>query len=276
MASPFFPKGASMQQVISALGVISAVTFAVAPQFTSIQPKTAAVLTLIGTAVSALSGALVKYGAGNRVITGLGAALAVVSVGAGATDVLPGNVTLVLSIIGTALAAVGKSLFDWSDLTGGGKLPLILIPVLGLSTLGAAGCDRGREFAATLDRVSGYVATGLQIVDEQTAAGTMSPETGAAIVTTLRQINTVNGRLVSEAKQYVTPDGKLSLTVNGQTALLNIVGSSRSVAVKLLTDPRITSLPEAEQAKWVGVINNLTTTLDLIAEIVKTAKVKGA
>lgn len=264
-----------MQQVISALGVISAVTFAVAPQFTSIQPKTAAVLTLIGTAVSALSGALVKYGAENRVITGLGAALAVVSVGAGATDVLPDNVTLVLSIVGTALAAAGKSLFDWNDLTGG-KLPLILIPVLGLSTLGAAGCDRGREFAATLDRVSGYVATGLQIVDEQTAAGTMSPETGAAIVATLRQINAVNGKLITEAKQYVTSDGKLSLTANGQTSLLAIVGSSRSVAVKLLTDPRITSLPEAEQAKWVGVINNLTTTLDLIAEIVKTAKTKGA
>lgn len=263
-----------MQQIISALGVVSAVAFAVAPQFTSIQPKTAAVLTLVGTAVSALSGALVKYGTENRVITGLGAALAVVSVGAGASDILPGNVTLVLSIIGTALAAVGKSLFNWSDLTGE-KLPaVILIPVLGLSILGASGCDRGREFAATLDRVSGYVGTGLAIVDEQTAAGTMSPETGAAIVTTLRQVNTVNGKLITEARQYLTPDGKLALTANGQTSLLAIVGSSRSVAVKLLTDPRITSLPEAEQAKWVSVVNNLTTTLDLIAEIVKTAKTK--
>ena len=47
-----------MQKLISILGVIASIGFAVAPQFTSLQPKTAAWLTLIGTLATAVGGAL--------------------------------------------------------------------------------------------------------------------------------------------------------------------------------------------------------------------------
>lgn len=105
-----------MPQVISALGVISAILFAIAPQFNTLNPKTAAWLGLIGTTISALSGALVKFSwAENRIVTVIGAVLAVVSVLAGANDLLSSNIVFSLTVIGTALAAVGRSLFGWSD-----------------------------------------------------------------------------------------------------------------------------------------------------------------
>lgn len=102
-----------MQPIISLLGVVAAVAFSVAPQFEVVNPKTAAYLTLIGTAVSAASGALLKFGGQNKLVTILGVALAVVGVGAGAVDLLPSNIVFVLTIAGTVIAAVGKSLFGW-------------------------------------------------------------------------------------------------------------------------------------------------------------------
>jgi hypothetical protein len=103
-----------MSKIVSALGVLSAVLFAVAPQFSTLNPRTAAWLTLIGTAVAAASGAIVKFdGVANKLVTVLGVVLAVASVGAGAADLLPSSIVLVFSIVGTAAAALGKSLFGW-------------------------------------------------------------------------------------------------------------------------------------------------------------------
>ena len=102
-----------MATILSALGIVSAVAFALAPQFSAINPRVAAYCTLIGTAVSAASGALTKFGVENKTVTILGVALAVVGVGAGAVDLLPSNIVFVLTIAGTVIAAVGKSLFGW-------------------------------------------------------------------------------------------------------------------------------------------------------------------
>ena len=104
-----------MATILSALGILSAVAFALAPQFSTINPRVAAYCTLIGTTVSAASGALIKFGGQNKLMTILGVALAVVSVAAGAVDLLPANVVFALSVIGTVLAALGKSLFNWED-----------------------------------------------------------------------------------------------------------------------------------------------------------------
>ncbi len=100
-----------MQKVISVLGVVSAVTFAVAAQFNIINPRIGMWLVLFGTAASAATGALTKYGSTNIYVTVGGVVVAVASVVAGAADVLPQQVTLIASIVGTAIAAAGKSLF---------------------------------------------------------------------------------------------------------------------------------------------------------------------
>jgi hypothetical protein len=104
-----------MSKIVSALGVLSAVLFALAPQFSSLNPKIAALFTLVGTAVAAASGAVIKFGGSNKIVTILGIVLAVASVGAGAADLLPSSVVLVFSVVGTAVAAIGKSLFGWES-----------------------------------------------------------------------------------------------------------------------------------------------------------------
>jgi hypothetical protein len=103
-------------KVIAILGVVSAVAFAIAPQMgVGVSMKTAAWLTLIGTAATAATGALTKYGGKHITVTIGGVAVAVLSVAAGAVDLLPEQVTLMASVIGTAIAAAGKSLFPGMD-----------------------------------------------------------------------------------------------------------------------------------------------------------------
>lgn len=102
-----------MQFIVSAIGAIAAVAFAVAPQFDAVNPKTAAWLTLLGTAATATGGALTKFGWENKIVTVLGVIVAVSAVIAGATDLIPTNYALIASVLGTAAAALGKSLFGW-------------------------------------------------------------------------------------------------------------------------------------------------------------------
>lgn len=105
-----------MSKVIAILGVVSAVAFAVAPQMgVGVSMKTAAWLTLIGTAATAATGALTKYGQAHISVTIGGVAVAVLAVLAGAVDILPEQVTLMASILGTAIAAAGKSLVPGMD-----------------------------------------------------------------------------------------------------------------------------------------------------------------
>lgn len=100
-----------MSKVIAVLGVVTAVAFAVAPQFDALSPQVAPWLMLLGTLAAAVAGALTKFGGKNIYVTIIGVGVAGASVLAGAADVLPANVVSVAGIVGTALAAMGRSLF---------------------------------------------------------------------------------------------------------------------------------------------------------------------
>ncbi len=265
-----------MEKVVSGLGVAAAVAFAVAPQFGAVQPKTAAWLMLIGTVVSSASGALTKYGENNKLLTGIGVVVAVAAVLAGATDLVPSNVTMVVSVIGTAMAAVGKSLFNFDEgpRTGSTGSALLLIGVLGLGGL-TTGCDKSKEFAKTTDRVAGYVAAGLTLVERQTATGEMSKETGLVIINALDQVNTLNRELVAEAQKYTTPAGDLALTADGRTRLLTILGSTKTIATNLVNDPNFLKLSEAKRQEVTLLIQDLTNTITAAASLVEAVRVKG-
>lgn len=149
-----------------------------------------------------------------------------------------------------------------------------LIVLVGLS--GTACNDKGKQFAATTDRVAGYVGTGLILVDQYTSTGQMSAETGVVIVTVLRQVNTLNGQLVTEAKTYVQPDGSLALTGDGQAKLLAILASSTNIINTLTNDPRVLALPDTQKAQINALVVNLGATIATLGELVKTVKlVKG-
>ena len=149
-----------------------------------------------------------------------------------------------------------------------------LIVLVGLS--GVACSDKGKQFAATADRVAGYVGTGLILVDQYTSTGQMSNETGIAIVTVLRQVNTLNGQLVTEAKTYVQPDGSLALTGDGQAKLLAILASSTSLVNTLTNDPRVLALPDGQKTQINALVGNLGATIATLGELIKTVKlVKG-
>ena len=149
-----------------------------------------------------------------------------------------------------------------------------LIVLVGLS--GAACNDKGRQLAASIDRIAGYVGVGHIIVDQQTSTGQMSAETGVAIVTALRQVNTLNGQLVTEAKKYVDADGNLALTGDGQQNLLNILASSNGIINTLVNDPRVLNLSEPKRNEVIAVAANLSATIASIGELIKTTKtIKG-
>lgn len=147
---------------------------------------------------------------------------------------------------------------------------LALIVLIGLSSVACS--DKGKQFAATTDRVAGYVGTGLILVDQYTSTGQMSAETGVAIVTVLRQVNTLNGQMVTEAKTYVQPDGSLALTGDGQAKLLAILASSTNIVNTLTNDPRVLSLPDTQKAQINALVVNLGATIATLGELVKTVK----
>ena len=146
---------------------------------------------------------------------------------------------------------------------------LILIAI---STMFGGCSDEGKQFAATTDRIAGYVGTGLIIVDQQTSTGQMSAETGVAIVTALRSVNTLNGQLVTEAKQYVDANGNLKLTGDGQAKLLKILDSSQAVVNTLLNDTRVISMEPTKREQITSVVANIGATIASLGELVKTAK----
>lgn len=269
-----------MQKVISILGVISSMLFAVAPQFSSLQPKTAAWLILVGTVATSASGALIKFGNGNIYITVTGVAVAVLGVLAGAGDMIPEQISFAIGVAGTALAALGKSLFGWGDdssdddssIFKGNGLPVILIGLLAIGATQTA-CTSDKEYAKTLDRVSGYVGSGLALVDRQTSTGEMSKETGYVIANSLNQINELNGQLITESKKYISPYGqKLQLTVDGKTKILTLLASSQKIANDLVSNPTFAAIPDAKRQQYVILINDLTGTIAALAELVNAVK----
>lgn len=132
-----------------------------------------------------------------------------------------------------------------------------------------AGCDKSKEFAKSLDRVAGYVDTGLQLVDRQTTAGQWSKDTGITIVTGLRAVNTINGQLIAEAKKYKSADGqRLELTGDGKTKLLQIVGSNKKVATDLLNNPSFLSIPADKRKEITLLISDLSNAINAVAELI--------
>lgn len=144
--------------------------------------------------------------------------------------------------------------------------------LIALIALTSACSDQGKQFAATTDRIAGYVGTGLVIVDQQTSTGQMSPETGVAIVTALRSVNTLNGQVVDEAKKYVDSNGNLRLTGDGQDKLLKILDSSTVVVNGLINDERVLSLQPSQRQQITLVAMNIGATIASLTELVKTAK----
>ena len=102
-------------KIISILGVIAAATMAVAPQFTSMSPKTAQWILLAGALATAIGGSLTSHLADRIWPTVIGAGIAGSSVLAGATGLLPSRWVFIAGVAGTVLAALGRSLFGWMD-----------------------------------------------------------------------------------------------------------------------------------------------------------------
>jgi hypothetical protein len=134
--------------------------------------------------------------------------------------------------------------------------------------LAGAGCDKGKELAKTTSRIAGYIDTGTQIIDRQTAAGRISKESGLAIAETLLKLNAINQQLIVESKQYVQPDESLALPEDAKSRYVALIGTATTLTTGLLTDPRITALPDVERQKWVVFVTDLSDTFKLLASFV--------
>ena len=144
---------------------------------------------------------------------------------------------------------------------------LLLTAILGLCLAGA-GCDKGKELAKTTSRIAGYIDTGTQIIDRQTAAGRISKESGLAIAETLLKLNAINQQLIVESKQYVQPDGSLALPEDAKSKYVALIGTATTLTTGLLTDPRVAALPDTERQKWVVFVTDLSDTFKLLASFV--------
>lgn len=102
-------------KIISILGVIAAVTVAAAPQFTSMSPKTTQWILLVAALATAIGGSLTSNMADRLAPTVIGVLLAASGVIAGATGLIGTRATFIAGVAGTVLAALGKSLFGWTD-----------------------------------------------------------------------------------------------------------------------------------------------------------------
>jgi len=152
---------------------------------------------------------------------------------------------------------------------------LLLTAILGLCLAGAGCSDDGKQFAATTDRIAGYVSTGLTIVEQQTSTGLMSRDTGAAIVVALRSVNTLNAQVILEGQRYVDPNtGKINLTADGKVKLLDILNSSTQIAATLTQDDRILKLSQTQREQILGIIGGINATTGSLIQLVKAAKEK--
>ena len=149
-----------------------------------------------------------------------------------------------------------------------------LIALIALISLASFGCSNdGKQFAATTDRIAGYVSTGLTLVDQQTSTGLMSKDTGAAIVVALRGVNTLNAQVIEEAKKYVDPTtGNISLTADGKARILDILNSSTQIAVTLTQDDRILKLSQTQREQVLVIIGGINATTGSLIQLVRAAK----
>src|SRR5262245_62079851 len=102
-------------RVISILGVVASIATAAAPAFTSMSPKTAQWILLVGTLATAIGGAITSHLADKLWPTIVGVLLAVSGVAAGATGLLPSKWTVIAGLVGTTLSAFGRSVFGRNE-----------------------------------------------------------------------------------------------------------------------------------------------------------------
>jgi len=151
----------------------------------------------------------------------------------------------------------------------------LLTVIFGLCLAGAGCSNDGKQFAATTDRIAGYVSTGLTIVEQQTSTGLMSRDTGAAIVVALRSVNTLNAQVILEGQRYVDPNtGKINLTADGKVKLIEILNSSTQIAATLTQDDRILKLSQTQREQILGIIGGINATTGSLIQLVKAAKEK--
>ena len=151
----------------------------------------------------------------------------------------------------------------------------LLTVIFGLCLAGAGCSNDGKQFAATTDRIAGYVSTGLTIVEQQTSTGLMSRDTGAAIVVALRSVNTLNAQVILEGQRYVDPNtGKINLTADGKVKLIDILNSSTQIAATLTQDDRILKLSQTQREQILGIIGGINATTGSLIQLVKAAKEK--
>jgi len=142
--------------------------------------------------------------------------------------------------------------------------------------LGAAGCDKDKEFAKLNARVAGYLDIGIALVDRQTASGQMSAQSGLAVINALNVVNEINGQLIAESRLYLAPDGKgLQFNANGKAKVLQIIESGQRTLTNLLNSPEFASIPDGQKNAWLDLLNNLTLTFTTLHDVVKTAKEVG-
>lgn len=145
--------------------------------------------------------------------------------------------------------------------------------IIALLLVTGSACDKSKQFAVNVDRIAGYIDSAGALVASQVETGTISRETGARIVADLRQVNRLNGDLISTARGYLTPDGSLRLTGDGQARLLAIVSSARQVITSRLSDPDFTNLSDGQRAEIARNLRQVETILVLLDETIRTAKI---
>jgi len=131
------------QRVLTYLGVIIAVSGAVAGHLQTISPTAALWVILIGALATAAGGAVTKFLESNRAVTVTGVLVAVLGVLGQASNLIGNKWAQVAVIVGAAFTAIGKSLFGWTDdapVIGSGvptrsAFGLLLIFALGFSSV---------------------------------------------------------------------------------------------------------------------------------------------
>lgn len=102
-----------MNKWVSALGVVAAVCAAIAMQVGALDAKIGAWVSLAGVVAAAAGGAIVKYQGQGSWQTGTGIIVGVAGVLSSSQGPIPSKASAIISIIGAAFAAFGKSLFNW-------------------------------------------------------------------------------------------------------------------------------------------------------------------
>lgn len=105
----------SKQKLVTILGVVAAVASAILAQVEVISVQTGAIIALVGALAAAAGGAITKFFEGTKIVTITGVLIAVAGVLAGAGDLIGAQYAQYAAIFGTALTAIGKSLFGWES-----------------------------------------------------------------------------------------------------------------------------------------------------------------